>query len=97
LEVEKGALSSLPTTRYELKKGFAYPTVGPNYHVYLSEDSHYYSVPYRTGRKKVKLVNSASAVEIYHNNCIAIHRRDRSKGGYSTNKDHVPSSHRYYA
>ncbi len=97
LEVEKDALSPLPATRYELKD-FAYPTVGPNYHVYLSEDAHYYSVPFKTGRKKVKLIYSTSAVEIYSNNRrIAAHRRDRTRGGYSTNKDHMPSAHRYYA
>jgi len=97
LEIEKEALLPLPATRYEIK-GFTYPTVGPNYHVYLSEDFHYYSVPYKTGRKKVKLIYSATTVEIYFNNRrIAIHRRDRTRGGYTTDKNHMPSAHRYYA
>ncbi len=96
LEIEKDALLPLPTKRYEFK-GFAYPTVGPNYHVYLSEDFHYYSVPYKTGRKKVKLIYTDTTVEIYFNNRrIAIHRIDRTRGGYTTNKNHMPSAHRYF-
>ncbi len=53
LGIEKDALKPLPAQRYEFKN-FSYPTVAFNYHVYLSEDRHYYSVPYRFRGKKVK-------------------------------------------
>ena len=97
LEIEKDALLPLPAQKYEFKR-FAYPTVGTNYHIYLSEDCHYYSVPYRINGKKVKVIYSQDTVEIYFNNRrIASHRRDRTRGGYTTKKDHMPSSHRYYA
>jgi len=97
LEIEKEALKPLPAQRYEFKK-FAYLKVAFNYHIKLAEDSHYYSVPYNYIRKKVKVIYTEKSVEIYHNNIrIAFHARDRRKGGYTTIKDHMPSSHRYYA
>ena len=97
LETEKDKLLPLPNKRYEFK-GFAFPTVGINYHVYLSEDIHYYSVPYRLSGKKVKVIYSSTSVEIYYDGRrIASHVRDRTRGGYTTKKDHMPSTHRYYA
>jgi len=95
-EVEKDLLKPLPKQRYEFKN-VIFPTVGFNYHVYLSDDSHYYSVPYRLSGKKVKLTYSLSAVEIFYDNIrIAYYKRDRKPGGYSTNKDHMSANHRYY-
>jgi len=97
LETEKDKLMPLPDKRYEFKN-FAFPTVGVNYHIYLSEDGHYYSVPYRTSGKKVKVIYSSTAVEIYcDNRRIASHVRNRTRGEYTTEKDHMPSTHRYYA
>lgn len=96
-EVEKDKLKPLPTARYEFKN-VCFAKVAFNYHVYLSCDSHYYSVPYRFSGKKVKLSYSATAVEIFYDNIrIAYHARNRKPGGYTTNKDHMPASHRYYA
>ncbi len=97
LETEKDKLLPLPAKRYEFKS-FAFPTVGINYHIYLSQDIHYYSVPYRLSGKKVKVIYSSSSVEIYYDGRrIASHIRNRKRGGYTTKKDHMPSSHRYYA
>ncbi len=97
LETEKDKLLPLPSKRYEFKS-FAFPTVGVNYHIYLSEDGHYYSVPYRLSGKKVKVIYSYSTVEIYRDNRrIASYTRNRTRGGYTTRKDHMPSAHRYYA
>ena len=96
MEVEKKELKPLPPQRYEFKK-FGYLKVAFNYHVYLAEDSHYYSVPYRFVAKKVKLAYSTTVVEIYYDNIrIAFHARDRKPGGYTTNKDHMPFHHKYY-
>jgi len=97
LEVEKDELKPLPSTRYEFKS-FAFPTVAFNYHVYLSEDKHYYSVPYRYRGKKVKVAYTSSDVSvIYDNRRIALHRRDRRQGGYTTKKEHMHPSHKYYS
>jgi transposase len=96
LEVEAGELKPLPAKRYEFKS-FCYPTVAFNYHVYLSEDRHYYSVPYRYRGKKVKVAYTASEVYIiYDNRRIASHRRDIVQGGYTTREEHMHPSHRYY-
>jgi len=97
LDIEKDQLRPLPAARYEFKK-FSILKVAFNYHIYLCEDSHYYSVPYRYIGKKVKVVYTDKNVEIYYNNIrIAFHARDRKAGGYTTIKDHMPPSHRYYA
>lgn len=97
LEVEKDELKPLPPTRYEFKK-FLFPTVAFNYHIYLSEDKHYYSVSYRFIGKKVKVAYTSSDVSvIYDNRRIAFHRRDMRQGGYTTKKDHMHPFHRYYS
>jgi len=97
LEIEASALKPLPAQRYEFKK-YAYLKVAFNYHIYLSEDIHYYSVPYRYISKKVKVTYTENSVEIFYNNIrIAYHKRDRKKGGYTTTDSHMPANHRYYA
>ncbi|WP_460942837.1 Mu transposase domain-containing protein [Spirosoma daeguense] len=67
-----------------------------NCHVLLSEDKHYYSVPYRYAGKRVRLIYTQSTVEIYvHYERIAIHQRDRSKYHYSTTKGLLPSTQQW--
>lgn len=94
-EVERTALTPLPPLKYELKKQF-FATVARNGHVGLSPDKHYYSVPYRFIGKKVKLLYSRHTVEIYYNyERVALHRRAKSPYQYTTDKDHLASSHRF--
>ena len=79
LQIEKDELKPLPAKRYEFKK-FSLLKVAFNYHIELSEDAHYYSVPHRYIRKKVKVIYTEKSVEIYHNNIrIAFHGRDRRR------------------
>lgn len=94
-EIERDVLKPLPIERYELKK---YKTlkVQFNYHVYLCEDKHYYSVPYRYKGKHVSVLYTDRTVEIYQNNVrIAFHRRNGRKNGYTTVKEHMPPKHRW--
>jgi transposase len=94
-EIERSALMPLPPLRYELKKQH-FGTVGKNGHVGLGPDKHYYSVPYMHIGKKVKLLYSRNTVEIYWNYlCIAKHDRTKSAYQYTTNKDHLASTHRF--
>jgi transposase len=94
-EIERGALSPLPLFRYEFKKQ-SHATVMKNGHVNLSIDKHYYSVPYRFIGKKVKLLFSGSLVEIYYRyERIALHKRIKSPYNYSTDKEHLASTHRF--
>ena len=96
-EVERSALMPLPPLRYELKKCL-YATVAKNGHVALSADKHYYSVPYRYIGKKVKLLFSRHSVEIYYNyQRIALHARVKVPYHYTTDKEHLASTHRFVA
>ena len=67
-------------------------------HVYLSDDKHYYSVPYRYIGKQVQMAYSRSSVEIYYNfQRIATHSRDYTPGKYTTDRNHMSSSHKAYS
>jgi hypothetical protein len=66
--------------------------------VYLSEDKHSYSVPYRSRAKTVELFYTVKTVEIYENNVrIASHLRSSRANGYTTRNDHMPPEHKYMA
>lgn len=94
-EVERHALNPLPPLNYELKKHL-FVTVMKNGHVCLNIDKHYYSVPYRFTGKKVKLLYSGATVEIFYNyERIAVHKRLKSPYNYTTDKEHLASTHRY--
>lgn len=95
IQIEKKALSPLPLGRYVFKQ-YAIVTVLKSSHVWLSEDSHYYSVPYKYLGQKVKLIYCLSHVEIYHKSeRIAFHQRNLQPYKYSTVREHMPSSHNF--
>jgi transposase len=92
---EKPFLASLPADRYEIKV-FKQVTVMKNGYIQIYEDKHYYSVPYRFIGREVKLIYSASHVSVFYNKeRIAYHPRTQSKFSYTTNKDHLSSTHRF--
>ena len=94
-QVEIKELKPLPDERYELKQ-YRWLTVQKTSHVYLSEDMHYYSVHYKYNRQKVKVAYTNTHVEIYYEHVrIALHRRNRKPYGYSTQKEHMPSTNRF--
>ncbi|MGJ1333322.1 IS21 family transposase [Sphingobacterium siyangense] len=94
-DVERAALGPLPLSRYEFKK-MRYATVMKNGHVNLGEDHHYYSVPYRFIGKKVKMLYSKKQVEVFYNyERIASHSRDKAPYGYTSEKDHLATTHRF--
>ncbi len=94
-QIEKAALLPLPTERYTIRR-FKSLKVHFNYHIYLSDDKHHYSVPYRYRAKQVKVIYTDSVVEIfYKNQRIAFHKRNRkATGGYTTTSEHMPEQHR---
>ncbi len=93
--IEKSELQPLPAERYEIKK-FKSLKVQFNYHIYLSDDVHYYSVPYRYKGRKVDVFFTERAVEVYCSNVrIASHFRDRKKNGYTTERVHMPERHKW--
>ena len=95
LELDKPALKPLPTAIFQLKQ-YKYATVQKNSHIWLGEDKHYYSVPFRYAGKKVKVVYTNREVEVYYQSQrIAFHRLSTSLNRYVTQSDHMPSSHRF--
>lgn len=96
-EIERQFMSALPARKYEFKKTH-YATVGKNGHAYLSEDKHLYSVPYNYIGKKITFLYTRQSVEIYfEHERIAIHNRSKAPRAYTTDKDHLASTHRFVA
>lgn len=92
---EKHILKTLPTEIFTLKKSVI-ATVQRNYHVQLSEDHKYYSVPYTWAGKKVKVLYDNKTVEIYFDhNRIALHARSYVHRAYNTIADHMPPNHQH--
>jgi transposase len=68
--------------------------VQKNYHLWIGEDQHYYSVPFAYVGKEVELVYDLDSVEIYHQlERIAFHLRSHRTGGYTTLSSHMPEQH----
>jgi transposase len=93
--VERHTLNPLPIIPYEFKHQ-QYATIAVNGYVCLKEDKHYYSVPYQFIGKKVKILYTSDHVEIFYNyTSIALHQRNRRPYTYTTNVDHLASTHKY--
>ena len=93
-EAERSALQPLPFLAYEMRKQLRL-TVFKTGHILLHCDRHYYSVPYHFIGKKVKVLYSKTAVEIFFKyDKIAGHKRTRSPYNYTTNPDHLASHHK---
>lgn len=94
-EIERPVLNALAPLKYEFKQQH-FATVMKNGHVCLGPDKHYYSVPYRYIGKKVKLLYSVHRVEVYYSyERIACHERLKSPYTYTTDKEHLASTHRF--
>ena len=94
-EVEKSTLKPLPNFRYELKQQ-ALATVMKNGHVCLSVDKHYYTVPFQFIGKKIKILYTATQVEIFYRyESIAKHQRSTTRYKYTTVPEHLASANRY--
>ena len=93
--MELSYLHALPAAGYEMRT-IKQVTVMKNGHVYLTEDQHYYSVPYELIGKKLKMQYSRSQVNLYlHYELMATHKRLRSRHNYTTVAEHMPAQHRY--
>lgn len=93
--LDRPALKPLPAVPYELaiwKKA----KVSIDYHVEF--DKHYYNVPYPLTGQEVFVRATVRTVEVFHKHRrVASHPRSRARGRYSTQADHMPPAHRYYA
>lgn len=96
LAEEKKHLIPLPAERFEVKY-YNELTVAKNNHIYLSQDKHYYSVPYKLIGQKVKIIYTRSMVYLFSKGQqVAVHIRGFKEGGYTTDKEHLCSRHRHY-
>jgi len=85
----------LPQRPYEYAEWYK-ARVQLNYHIEV--DGHYYSVPYQLLHERLDIRLTATIVEAFHKGeRVAAHVRLYTKGGYTTLKEHMPPSHRYYA
>ncbi len=90
---ERPLLRPLPAEPFSPKKVVVL-TVQRNYHIQLTEDHLYYSVPYQHVGKKVKILYDARVVEVYlDTNRIALHVRQPHSKAYTTLADHMPPHH----
>ena len=95
-EEEKQLLKPLPAVGFLFKYRKEF-TVNSTYHVQISCDRHFYSVPHRYVGHKATLVYDYETVEIYvAMERIAFHRRSFTQGGYTTLDEHMPEHHRAY-
>ena len=93
--MELASLHPLAQTGYEMRI-IKQVTVAKFGHIYLTEDQHYYSVPYQLIGKKLKMQYSRTAVDLYDQyELVASHKRVRSRGHYSTDPAHMAPQHRY--
>ena len=92
-EQEHCLLRPLPSEPFWPKKVVTL-TVQRNYHVQLTEDHLYYSVPYQYVGKKVKILYDARVVEVYFDTArIALHIRKPHCKAYTTLAEHMPPHH----
>lgn len=92
---EKQTLKPLPSEPYQVKKVAAL-TIQRNYHIQLSEDKHYYSVPYQHVGKKVEVYYDDREVAVYCNyERIALHTRNTYTRMYHTLPEHMPPHHQH--
>lgn len=90
---ERLVLKPLPAQAFVSKKAVIL-TVQRNYHVQLTEDHRYYSVPYQHVGKKVKVLYDARVVEVYlDHERIALHVRKNHNKAYTTLAEHMPPHH----
>lgn len=93
---EKELLKPLPVERFEVKQSVS-AKVNRNYHVFLGEDKHNYSVPFKYIGKQVTIVYDSTNVEIFlGTERISFHKRDYRNNKYSTHTEHMPEKHHAY-
>ena len=92
---EHPVMKSLPSDLFEIKKTLT-PLVRRNYHVYVTEDLSFYSVPYQYATRRSTVIYTSKTVEIYiDNQRVATHQRVYYTGSqqYETKPEHMPKSH----
>ena len=91
---ERATLRPLPVDRYELAE---WKTTKINIDYHISVEGHLYSVPYRLVGAEVSVRLTATTLEVLrHGVRVAAHARSVSKGRYTTEPTHRPTSHQQH-
>jgi len=94
-EIDRPALRPLPARPYEYGV-WKTATVNIDYHIEV--ERHYYSVPYGLAGQHCDVRISASTIEVFHRGRrVASHLRSAARGRHTTERAHMPESHRRYA
>ena len=92
--IERDHLRPLPATPYEFAT-WRRAKVSIDYHIIVSGDRHYYSVPYRLVGTHVEVRLSEKSVQIFAKGVrVALHPRSSVRYGFTTDPSHMPASHR---
>ena len=92
-ELDQPNLQPLADSRFEYAEWKIGARVNLDYHVEFEKSL--YSVPYQYAHKQVDVRATAKAIEVFHQQRrIASHARSYKKFSYSTEKEHMPRSHR---
>jgi len=96
-KLDQPALKPLPAQPYECAT-WTQARVNLDYHVYVRDDQHYYSVPHKLVGRKLDLRLTVTAVECFEGGTrVASHFRSRKKHGHTTQPEHMPKHHREHA
>ena len=94
-DLDRPALKRLPAQRYEYAE-WRKARVNIDYHIQV--EHALYSVPHPLARCEVDVRLTAQTVEIFHKHRrVAAHLRIHRRGGYATERSHMPASHRAHA
>ena len=96
IKEEKRTLAQLPSEQFLVKK-YRRLKVHKNAHILLSEDHHYYSVPYAYIGKITRVIYTHSTVCVYfQSKLIAAHVRNKRPYKYTSVANHLPSHFQNY-
>ncbi len=92
--LDRPALKPLPETPYQYAD-WKKAKVNIDYHIEV--DGHYYSVPYQLVKESVEVRFTSTTVEVlFKNRRVASHPRSYHRGGFTTQKEHMPKAHQQY-
>lgn len=92
-QLDRPALKPLPTEPYVYAE-WKTCRAGIDYHIAIGR--HYYSVPHQLVKKELWVRITARTVEAFHGGQrVASHVRTSGNGQHSTQRDHMPTHHRF--
>ncbi len=93
--VERAALGALPAERFEPSEWME-ARAGADYHVKV--EGHFYSVPWALAHERLEIRVTAATVEAFIGmKRVAGHVRSDEVGGHTTDREHLPAKHRWWA